>query len=362
MPDHEPTITVLMPLYNGAAFLHEAIESVLGQTHTDFELLIISDGSTDGSDRIVRSFSDPRIHFIPNDRNRGLVAVLNDGIDHARGRYIARMDADDVMRSDRLAKQFEFLEAHVEIAVVATFVDLINTDGEITGAWDTDRAAVDEDEIQSMMPRTACIAHPTVMIRRSSLGSLRYDPKQVEGEDWDLWLRMRSRGLRIAKIPEALLRYRQHLNSFTGAARARRVQELRLIVMRHRFLLGEWGSLRFNRLHLAVIKAQVRSLARHIRFNVLPPLLRDTYRVLTYSPFRLLVEKQELRKALSVWNGRHLFVFPYLSMGGAEQVHADIVAAVADKHPLVVMSGFSSDRAFEERFQKSGTLLDIPVF
>jgi len=355
-----PAITVLMPVYNAAAYVAKAVQSTLDQSFTDFELLIIHDASSDDSSMIIGSFDDPRIRIITHEKNMGLVASLNDGLDHARGRYIARMDADDMMLPQRLEKQFRYLEEHEGIGLVATFVDLINPDGAVTGEWDTDREAVTEEEIRAMMPRTTCIAHPSVMIRRSALGSLRYEARMVEGEDWDLWLRMLSRGLRIAKIPETLLLYRQHPHSFTGAARARRPLELRLLVMRRRFLQGEWSRFRFSRLHLAVLKAQFRSVARHIKLNVLPPLLRNTYRVLTYSPVRSLRERSNLRRTLAQWNGQHVFLFPYLNMGGAEQVHADIAAAIADKHPLVIMCGFSSDRAFADRFAKSGTLLEIP--
>ncbi|HRH37181.1 MAG TPA: glycosyltransferase [Flavobacteriales bacterium] len=360
MAERTPTVSVVMPVFNAAPFLREAIVSVLDQTFTEFEFLIINDGSTDGSDAIVRSFSDTRIRYMPNAANRGLVAALNQGLDAAKGRYIARMDADDVMQKDRLEKQFLYMEADPGVSAVASFVDFINTDGEVIGVWDIDRAAVTEAEIAAMMPRTTCIAHPTVMFRSSALGTLRYDPRMTEGEDWELWLRMRSRGLRIAKIPEALLRYRQHPSSFTSAAKKRQVQEPRLLRMRQRFLLGEWRRLRFNALQWAVIKAQVRSVARHLKLNVLPPLARDTYRVLTYNPIKLIGESRRLRKTLRTWKGEHVFLFPYLSMGGAEQVHADIVASVADKHPLVIMCGFSSDRAFEERFAQSGTLLEVP--
>src|SRR5436190_20057932 len=123
-----PAITVLMPVFNAAAFVREAIQSVLRQTQADLELLIIDDASTDGSSAIIRSFSDPRVRVITHQRNLGLVASLNDGLDQARGRYVARMDADDVMHPQRLEKQLRYLEEHVDIALVAAFVDFINTD------------------------------------------------------------------------------------------------------------------------------------------------------------------------------------------------------------------------------------------
>jgi len=358
--NRKPTVSVVMPVHNCARFLREAIDSVLAQSFTDFELVLVDDGSTDGSAAIMDGCSDHRIRLVKHDRNRGLVAALNTGLDNAQGTFIARMDGDDVMVPHRLATQVRFLEEHPAVALVAAFVDLINEDGAVTGVWDTDREAVMEAAIRALMPKTACIAHPTVMIRRSALGALSYDPRQTEGEDWDLWLRMLSRGLRIAKIPEALLLYRQHPSSFTGTNKSRQVLELRLLAMRRRFLLGEWGALRLNRLHLDVLLAQVRSLARHVRSNLLPPLIRSTYRTLTYSPIRMLREQRALKRTLAGWKGHHLFLFPYMGVGGAELVHTGIAASVSDMHPLIVITGFSKDRAFEDRFTKSGTVLEIP--
>ena len=351
------TITVLMPVHNAGPFLREAIESVLSQTHTDFELLIIDDGSTDDSEGIVRSFSDARIRYVRHDRNRGLVAVLNEGLGLSRGHYIARMDADDVMRADRLAKQFDFLEAHPAIDVVAAFVDFINTDGEVTGSWDTDRAAVSEPEIRAMMPRTNCIAHPTVMMRADIARSTGY---AAGHEDWDLWLRLLAKGRRIAKIPEVLLHYRIHVNSFMGGLKRDVPLEIRMLRSRWEFLRGEWAHGRFGGIQWPVLRAQTRTFARHVVKNKARTFLRDLKRILTYSPFRLVRERRVLRNAMSTWEGPQLFLFPYLSAGGAEQVHADIVGTITDRSPLVIICGFSVDRAFEQRFTAQATTIELP--
>lgn len=359
MAERTPSISVLMPVYNAAAFLREAITSVLDQSHADFELLIINDGSSDGSDAIVRSFADPRVRYVAHERNQGLIAVLNEGLELARGRCIARMDADDVMRKDRLAKQFAFMEVHPGIAVVASFVDYINADGEITGVWDIDRATVTEADISAMMPRTNCIAHPSVLIRKEAVDGLRYAPQQKGAEDWDLWLRLLARGKRIAKIAEPLMGYRVHPGSVMAGEKGRSAQEFRLLRTRHRFLLGEWGKLHVSALHARVLKAQVRTVARLVRGD-LKEFARDAYRVLTYSPFALMREKRLLRSALETWNGDQLLLFPYLNAGGAEQVHADIAGAIADRSPLVIICGFSTDRAFEQRFTAHATTIELP--
>ncbi|MFZ1685799.1 MAG: glycosyltransferase [Flavobacteriales bacterium] len=354
---NKPVVTVLLPVYNAGAYLRTAIGSVLVQSFTDFELLLIDDGSTDGSASIIGGFHDPRIRVITHERNRGLVAALNTGLDQARGSFIARMDADDAMRPDRLSKQVAFLEEHPAVAVVAAFVEVMNADGEHTGVWDTDRATITEAEIRRMMPRTNCIAHGTVMLRRTMLGDLRYRGKY---EDWDLWLRMLARGLRFAKLPEVLLDHRVHGASLMGALKRERSLEQRLFSTRNDLLRHAGVAMLFNSIGVAVLRAQVRTIARHVQRNLLPALMRDTYRVFTYSPMALLRERRTLRIALEAWNGNHLFLFPYLNAGGAEQVHLDIVGTVKDRDPLVIICGFSTDRALAARYTSAARVLELP--
>lgn len=354
-----PAITVLMPVYNAAPHLREAVRSVLDQSFTDLELLAIDDGSTDDSADILRSFADQRVRMIDHAGNMGLIASLNEGIDHARGAFIARMDADDVMHPERLRKQLEFLTRRPEVSLVACFVDLINADGEEAGTWDVDRATPDEASVRRMLPKANCIAHGSVMVRAEAMRALRYSPRKRHAEDWDLWLRMLARGHRLAKIPEPLLRLRMHAGSIM-AGEKKNVVELRLLKARHRFLVGDWSRLRASPIHLRVIVAQARSLARHLVRNVGMPLARGAWRLLSYSPIRLLRERRALSAALHQWNGEHLFLFPYLDAGGAENVHARIIASVNDRRPLVLITGFSTDRAFEDRFRRAGTVVELP--
>ncbi|MBL7982740.1 MAG: glycosyltransferase [Flavobacteriales bacterium] len=357
--EHIPRVTVLLPVYNAAPFLRATLDSILHQRFSDFEILAMDDGSTDGSLAILSSYTDPRLRVVAHERNKGLIATLNEGIEAARGTYIARMDADDLMHPDRLAQQVAHLDAHPELVVLATCVETINSDGEVTGKWDVDQATLDEQAIRAMMPRTNCIAHPSVMIRRSALADLRYSPAQKGAEDWDLWLRMLSRGLRIAKLPDMLLQYRVHSGSIMGGAKKDRPYELRLLNTRWRFLWREWSNGRFSRLQSAVINAQARTLARYVKNELLLPFLRDLKRLLTYSHGRIVNEAWALTKVENEWRGHLMFVFPYLNTGGAEQVHADILATVADQRPLVVITGRSTDHAFRENFAKHACLLEL---
>lgn len=359
-PASLPMVSVLLPVHNAAAHLQATLDSISAQSFGDLEIIAIDDGSTDGSAGILAAHRDPRLRIVRHAANQGLVATLNEGLGLARGRCIARIDADDLMAPDRLSKQMEWLEAHPEIAVLATRVALINADGEPCGTWSTDQETITEGAIRQMLPRTNCIAHPSVMIRREALGALRFDPRQKGAEDWDLWLRLMARGARIAKLPEPLTAYRVHASSIMARDKRTVPLELRLLRARHRFIIGELRQARFNGLHAAVMTAQARTLARYLLDKALKPLARDAYRLLTYAPWSLIRERRALRTDLARWQGRHLFLFPYLHTGGAEQVHADILGTVADQRPLCIIFGFSKDRSCLSRFSAHAQVLEIP--
>ncbi|WKZ67344.1 MAG: glycosyltransferase [Flavobacteriales bacterium] len=358
--DRPPLVTVLLPVHNASAYLQRTIDSISAQTLADHEVIAIDDGSTDGSAAILQAHAGPRFRIIRHAANQGLVASLNEGLAEARGRYIARMDADDLMHPERLERQAAWMDGHPEVAVLATCVGLINADGEPCGTWDTDQRAVTEADIADLLPRTNCIAHPTVMLRRDALGGLRYEDRQRGAEDWDLWLRLMARGARIAKLPEQLVQYRVHASSVMAESKREVPLEIRLMTVRQRFLTGELSRGRFGRVHAAVAAAQVRTLGRYLIHRTIRPLARDAYRMLTYSPWKLLRERAAIKKALSDWQGRHLLLFPYLHTGGAEQVHADILGTIADQRPLCLITGFSRDRSFLPRFAASAPVIEVP--
>jgi glycosyltransferase involved in cell wall biosynthesis len=125
----DPRITVLMPVHNGEPYLDASVRSILGQTYGDFEFLVIDDGSTDGSARILRAYQDPRFRIVENGRNLGVVETLNRGLSLSRGEYVARMDCDDESLPERLERQVSFLDSHPEVGVLGTSGDLIDGDG-----------------------------------------------------------------------------------------------------------------------------------------------------------------------------------------------------------------------------------------
>lgn len=217
---HEPLVTVLMSVHNDARYLPAAVESVLRQSLDDFELLILDDGSTDGSAEYLARLADPRVRVVRNERNLGLTRSLNRGLDLARGLFLARMDADDVAAPRRLERQVEFLDRHPNVGVVGSSRVLIDEDGAVVA-----HAPAAEDDVAI---RWKCLlgnplAHPAVMLRLHLLNAhkLRYDERYRTAQDYELW----SRLLAVTKahnLPEPLLHYRLR----DGVSRTRKGEQL----------------------------------------------------------------------------------------------------------------------------------------
>lgn len=199
-------VSVLMPVFNGEKYLAEAIESLLKQSFTDFELLIINDCSTDQTENIVLSQTDSRIRLVRNSENLGLAASLNKGMALAKGEYVARMDCDDQCLPERLAEQVAFLDQNPDIHICGTWVQAFRENWEMLWEYPTD-----PDHIRCQMLFNCCLAHPSIMIRKETWQNLglAYDPTFRYGEDYELWLRENLR-IRFANIPKVLLRYRLH--------------------------------------------------------------------------------------------------------------------------------------------------------
>ncbi|MFC3215172.1 glycosyltransferase [Novosphingobium panipatense] len=207
----EPAVTVAMSVFNGAPFLSEAIESVLGQDFGDFEFLIVDDGSTDASPTIVRDYAakDSRIRPILRE-NRGLVASLNEMIESARAPLIARMDSDDICRPDRFNRQVRFLNANPDYGVVGSWSEDIGVHGEPLVRTGADHPVTHEEMVSSIQSGGPLICHPAAMFRREIVRAVGgYHSAFVHCEDLDLWLRLSS-VTRLGNIPERLLKYRRY--------------------------------------------------------------------------------------------------------------------------------------------------------
>ena len=204
----EPAITVLMPVYNAALYLREAIESVLNQTFSDFEFLIINDGSTDESEKIVLSYKDSKIRYIKNEVNLKLIATLNKGVELTKGKYIVRMDADDISLPHRLQTQFDFMEQHTNIALCGSWFESFG------GQQGVAKYVANHNEIMTKMLYQCHFCHPSVIIRKSMLDSLniKFDPLFTHAEDYDLFSRIGEK-FELANIQEVLVKYRIHPGS-----------------------------------------------------------------------------------------------------------------------------------------------------
>lgn len=210
---NEPMVTVLMSVYNGEKFLKEAIESILTQTFTDFEFLIINDGSTDDSVKIIESFRDSRIRLINNEKNLKLIASLNKGISLARGRYIARMDSDDISMPERLEKEVDFLEKSLDYGLVGTCFTVI--DGEGKEQYNVTYPS-NNDLIKLFLSLNCPLAHGSVMGRTELFKQNLYGSKEYFAvEDYELWTRM-AKVTKIYNIPEYLFKYRIYGESFSN--------------------------------------------------------------------------------------------------------------------------------------------------
>lgn len=216
MKDANPAISVLLPVYNAGRFIREAVNSVLSQSFRDFELLALDDGSTDGSLVILREYEahDDRVRIITRE-NRGLVASLNELIAGARGRYLARMDSDDVSMPQRFERQFTFLESSPDHVAVGGWVVNIDENGLPIGPIKSPTLHFDID--QAHLKGHASIWHPTAMVRKDAIvGVGGYREEFRHAEDLDLWLRLAEVG-KLSNLSEFVLRYRLHSGSVSQA-------------------------------------------------------------------------------------------------------------------------------------------------
>lgn len=217
-----PSISVLMPAYNAQAFIRQSVQSVLAQTFEDFELIVVNDGSTDDTAAILAAFDDPRLRIIDNPRNLGIVGTLNHGMQEARGRYIARMDADDFCLPHRFARQKAFLDSNPDTVIVAAEMALLE-DGNVTFAregGDTDPAI-----LEWLLHLGNPVGHTSMMFRAETVAAMGTYLREdfTYAEDFDFSHRMLRHG-KIAVLPEYLVIYRKHLTNLTRTKRTAMIE------------------------------------------------------------------------------------------------------------------------------------------
>jgi glycosyltransferase involved in cell wall biosynthesis len=241
----EPMISVIMPVFNGERFLREAIDSILAQTFSDFEFIIIDDGSKDRSLAIIQDYAakDSRIQIVVNDVNIGIAKSLNKGIDIAQGKYIARMDADDISLPERFQKQVEFMEIHPEIGALGGNTQVIDTDGNF-------KKFINLPSSNPLILWLMCfenpMCHPSTLIRYELLHQVGGYRDFRASEDYDLWQRM-SEITRLANLDQTIVLYRLHggnLSSLPNKSRSMERNDIRQRAITH--ILGKNAKINWH--------------------------------------------------------------------------------------------------------------------
>ncbi|HSZ58681.1 MAG TPA: glycosyltransferase [Tepidisphaeraceae bacterium] len=215
-----PIVSVVMPVYNCRAYVADAVRSILWQTFADFELIVVDDGSTDGSSQILDELarSDHRIILLRHP-NAGMTRAMNEGVERARGEFIARMDADDISLPTRLQKQLDYLRAHPECVAVGSAIVMMDSYGNPLYLSRWPESHEDSDAALLRGRSDGGLAHPAATIRTTGIRAIGgYREKFKYAQDKDLWLRLGEIG-RLANLPEPLLKYRMHGTS-TASTRA----------------------------------------------------------------------------------------------------------------------------------------------
>lgn len=221
-------ISVIMSVYNAEKYLREAIESILDQSFDDFEFIIVDDKSIDNSAHIIKSYAkrDNRIKYIKNDTNRGLTYSLNKALKLAKGKYIARMDADDISIKERLEVQYNYLENNKDVFLLGTSAYNIDEDGEIVGERNI---PLEYEKIKKKINLVNPIIHPSVMFRKKdvlAIGGYNENFKKVQ--DYELWFRIIANGLKVENLKDRLLYYRVNSQYFERKSLKYRITDIKV--------------------------------------------------------------------------------------------------------------------------------------
>lgn len=225
-------ISVVMAVHNGQKYLQEAIDSILAQTFAEYELIIVNDGSTDGTKEILQQISDERVKVIHLQKNRGAASALNLAIEHAKGKWIAIHDADDISCPTRLEKQVHYLNENPGTVAVSSFIECIHGRNSLApqvnlhGLERLINRVQSSEQIKAELYQTCPLTHGTVIFDRNAfLASGRYDVNLRISYDYDLWTRLVTWG-KIGKIPEKLYKYRVHGDSITRKNQILNINEM----------------------------------------------------------------------------------------------------------------------------------------
>ena len=285
MKSDKPKISVLMPVYNGDQFLDKSIKSVLNQTFKNFEYIIINDGSTDGSLKIIESYRDSRIKIINYSKNRGITFALNNGLNVAKGDYIARQDQDDISYPDRFMLQIEYLENNDVDLIDTNFIFIDENDNYLQ---DYEKRNFSPDETLSHLFFYEMV-HASIMCKRSLFTKYNIQYRKRPTEDYDLFIRLAKAGMRAGRLDKKLIKQRKHSNSMCGSDWDNIKKDID--IMRNQFVrdLGIEPTDYEKKLHIAFVEQNLSTLNQFqfrevlywankiIRANLINEIYSSTY-------------------------------------------------------------------------------------
>ena len=270
-----PLVSVLMPAYNAERYIDEAVQSILNQSFKDFELIILNDGSTDKTWSIVQKYAskDSRIVAVSNTKNMKLSRTLNRGINMAKGKYIARMDADDISLSNRLRDQYHFMETHPQVGISGGSMNIIDTSNKVIGKRDYHLSDVD---IREHIFKYSPFSHPLIIIRKSVLDKVGYyNPDFNPAEDYELYFRIGTIS-QFANLPIVLLRYRVVPKSMTTGA----TKYMELLTIKIRKLYAQNLKYHFK------ISDRVYNIFHYLSIFILPDKVNSVLKIWIFNKIR----------------------------------------------------------------------------
>ena len=208
-----PKVTVFIPVFNREKYVGEAIDSILAQTFSDFEILLVDDGSTDHSVDMIRSYADPRIRLVCNEKNLGIPKTRNKGVELARGQYMAMLDSDDRAYPDRVEKQVSFLDTHPEYAQVGSWCRMMDAQGHPLNK--VKRQPAWPDDIHAQLLFRCAMSNRSIMARTAILQEYRYRNDYPRCQDYELHVRL-AKHYKLGNLPECLVYGRIHPQQITG--------------------------------------------------------------------------------------------------------------------------------------------------
>ncbi len=231
-------VSILMPLHNGEEYLRASIDSILQQTYTHFELIILNDGSTDKSEEIVKSYEDKRIRYESNGRNLGIVSTRNRLLSFAQGDYIAIHDCDDIIHPNKLAKQVAFLETHRDYGVCGSWAKKIDKKGKTIGGI---HLPTRDEDIKLNLLFQSSFVHSSVLMRRTKQFEINYNTDFPVSMDFDLWERL-STQTKFCNIPKNLVSYRWHTENISNKKKILQEEKRNEIIRRQLIRLGNFSD------------------------------------------------------------------------------------------------------------------------